>query len=117
MANFKNIVGSGFPTYVTDQLNKRGEKINEKNRNNNTLQFLTNRNAWFRLSSSVDTYNLDGAFDKLARENILQGGTLKNSQKIKGGFNETYSRGTDDDLGFKPMPGITNVSIGTGGKW
>ena len=31
MANFKNIVGSGFPTYVTDQLNKRGEKINDRN--------------------------------------------------------------------------------------
>ncbi len=119
MANFKNIVGSGFPTYVTDQLNKRGEKINEKNRNNNTLQFLTNRNAWFRLSSSVNTdSDNDGkGDDKLARGNILQGGTLKNNQKIKGGFNETYSRGTDDDLGFKPMPGITNVSIGTGGKW
>ncbi len=113
MPNYKNIVGSGFPEYVNSQIKKRGEKLNTSNRSNNILEFLTNRNVWFRLSASVDV-NGDSS---LAKNNVLQGGTLNNNQKIRGGFNETYSKGTSDDLGFKPMPGITNVSIGTGGKW
>ncbi len=113
MANFKNIVGSGFPTYVTDQINKRAEILNTPNRSNNILQYLTNRNVWFRLSSSVNV----GGSSALARNNVLQGGTLNKNRTIKKGFNETYKKGTDDDLGFKPMPGITNISIGTGGKW
>ena len=96
--NFKNIVGSGFPPYVTKQINKRAEILNTPNRSNNILEFLTNRNVWFRLSSSVDV-NGDSS---LAKNNVLQGGTLNNNQKIRGGFNETYSKGTSDDLGFKP---------------
>jgi hypothetical protein len=111
--NYKNIVGSGFPEYVTSQIKKRGEILNTPNRSNNILEFLTNRNVWFRLSSSVDV----NGNSSLAKNNVLQGGTLSTNQNIRGGFNETYSRGTSDDLGFKPMPGITNVSIGTGGKW
>lgn len=113
MQNFKNIVGSGFPNYVDTQLKKRAEILNTPNRSNNILQYLTNRNVWFRLSSSVNV----GGSDALARNNVLQGGTLNKNRTIKKGFNETYKKGTDDDLGFKPMPGITNMSIGTGGKW
>jgi len=113
MPNYKNIVGSGFPEYVNDQIKKRGEKLNTTNRSNSILEFLTNRNVWFRLSSGVDVNN----DSSLAKNNVLQGGTLNTNQNIRGGFNETYSKGTNDDLGFKPMPGITNVSIGTGGKW
>ncbi len=113
MANFKNIIGSGFPEYVNNQLKKRSEILNTANRSNNILQYLTNRNVWFRLSSSVDV----GGSKELARNNVLQGGTLNKNGTIKKGFNETYKKGTDDDLGFKPMPGITNISIGTGGKW
>jgi len=112
-SNFKNIVGTGFPEYVNDQIKKRGEKLNTTNRSNSILEFLTNRNVWFRLSSGVDVNN----DSSLAKNNVLQGGTLNTNQNIRGGFNETYSKGTNDDLGFKPMPGITNVSIGTGGKW
>ena len=114
MPNFKNIIGSGFPEYINKQIKKRQSIVSQENRNNNTLQFLTNRNVWVRLSSSV---NVGSEGDKVAKENILQGGTLNKSANLRGGFNETYKKGTDDDLGFKPMPGITNVSIGTGGKW
>lgn len=148
MPNFKNIVGTGFPDYVTGQILKRGEIISDSNRTSNNLQYLTNRNVWFRLSSGANIKSNS----KLAEENILQGGTISVSRRnltplapeigqdiannnftsvddvndgslpnasqfqtnIKGGFNETYKQGP---LGFKPMPGITNVSIGTGGKW
>ena len=54
MANFKNIVGSGFPNYINTQIKKRGETLFNKNSTDNkTLQFLTNRNIFFRLSSGV----------------------------------------------------------------
>ena len=64
MANFKNIVGSGFPNYVDTQLKKRAEILNTPNRSNNILQYLTNRNVWFRLSSSVNV----GGSDSLATQ-------------------------------------------------
>jgi len=116
MANFKNIIGSGFLPYVKTQIQQRGKILSNKNRSNNSLQYLTNRNVWFRLSSSV---NLNDEA-KTAQLNVLQGGTIAaggNKTAIRRGFNETYSKGSSDDLGFKPMPGITNVSIDTGGKW
>ena len=69
MPNYKNIVGSGFPEYVNSQIKKRGEKLNTTNRSNNILEFLTNRNVWFRLSSGVDV----DSDSSLAKNNVLQG--------------------------------------------
>ena len=116
MQNFKNIIGTGFPDYINKQIKKRESIISQSTRNNSSLNYLNNRNAWVRLSSSVNVNNSA----ELAQLNVLQGGTViagGNKTRIKKGFNETYSKGNLDDLGFKPMPGITNVSIGTGGKW
>ena len=115
-SNFKNIVGTGFPNYINKQIKKRQSIVSQSTRNNSSLNYLNNRNAWVRLSSSV---NVNGSAE-LAQLNVLQGGTIitgGDKTIIKKGFNKTYSKGTVDDLGFKPMPGITNVSIGTGGKW
>ena len=53
MANYKNIVGSPPLDYVQDQINKRSELINKTTRSSNDLQYLTNRNSWFRLSSGA----------------------------------------------------------------
>jgi hypothetical protein len=36
---------------------------------------------------------------------------MKQILTIKKGFNETYKKGTDDDLGFKPMPGIVMYQL------
>ena len=116
MPNYKNIVGSGFPPYVSNQIQQREKIISSNNRNNNTLQYLTNKNIWVRLSSAANINNEA----KTAQLNVLQGGTIAvrgDKTVIKQGFNQTYSKGKNDDLGFKPMPGITNVSIDTGGKW
>jgi hypothetical protein len=74
-----------------------------------------------------------GFDDNLAKKYILQGGTLKDGKR-RTTFSDTYSKGnynkdneflgsdpnikgTKDDLGYKPFPGITNVSVGTRGKW
>ena len=165
---YKNIVGTGFDPYVKLQLEVRSNAgdprvgVSAHNvRSNDELQYLTNKNSYFRLSSSTQTstqtqpkpkivsssapsrgtfisnqsanqdalkaYN-DSFSDQLAKDNVLQGGTIaiggeKNSDTfIRKGFNETYKigdGGTDpsDDLGLQPMPGITGITVGTGGKW
>jgi len=65
----------------------------------------------------------------LAKANVLQGGTISVSEtkdidgnvkfqaNRKTQFNELYKQGATDQLGLKPMPGITSISVGTGGKW
>ena len=65
----------------------------------------------------------------LAKANVLQGGTISISEtkdldgsvkfqaNRKTQFNELYKQGATDQLGLKPMPGITSISVGTGGKW
>jgi len=173
---YKNIIGTGLTDYVQEQINHR-KKVTRGNEDTNRrsskeLQWLTNRNAWFRLSSGakfnpspntvrykeekLNTNNLalgniidfgsvlnpvpedvlklsEGYTDDLAKKYILQGGTLKNG-KIRTTFKDTYPKGNydsdnnflgtessikgiKDDLGYKPLPGITNVSVGTRGKW
>jgi len=145
MANYKNIVGTPPLDYVQTQINKRVELVNKKSRSSEDLQYLTNRNSWFRLSSGaiisplppeqlivkdlaqndinlqISQNKIDSTFvTDLAQTNILQGGTISsggNKTVIKKGFTETYTQGATDQLGLKPMPGITNISVGTGGKW
>jgi hypothetical protein len=125
MSDYKNIVGTAFPPFLKNQLDIRGEKISAKSRDNQTLQYLTNRNAWIRLSSGADTKEGEGYSARLAQINVLQGGTVDSRENtvIRQGFNNlnpitsTYTQGSTDNLGFKPMPGIIGVSVGTGGKW
>jgi hypothetical protein len=57
MAEYKNIVGTGFPPQIQAQIKKRESIVNSQTRDHNTLQFLTNRNAWVRLSSGVQILN------------------------------------------------------------
>ena len=38
-------------------------------------------------------------------------------EKQKKGLSETYKQGENDRLGLQPMPGITGITVGTGGKW
>jgi hypothetical protein len=171
MANkYKNIIGTGLTDYVQDQINYRKKvtrgDIATNRRSSKELQWLTNRNAWFRLSSGakfnpspadinynfeyptnsqgqrlegpanlqVDTTEFDAGFSEdLAKKYILQGGTLKNGKR-RTTFKDTYPKGNydsdnnflgtessikgiKDDLGYKPLPGITNISVGTRGKW
>ena len=172
MANkYKNIVGTAFAPYVKNQFDQR-RKVHKKNpRTSKEILYLTNKNAFFRLSSAAETTSAsvptqkvavttnprleilaggigaDQAFsnnqtaqqetDKanaeqlkrfndsftgaIAKDNVLQGGTViagsKNSTTLRKGFKQTYAEGTFDNLGLQPMPGITGITIGTGGKW
>ena len=168
---YKNIVGSAFLPHIKKQFDTRSSIVKKKTRSNSDLQYLTNRNAWFRLSSSAETTTANpptpekastvnvttsdlaggigstAAFDfnqsaqaetdivnaallenfnnsfsgASAKNNVLQGGTIisggNNSTTLRKGFKNTYSKGPTDDLGLRPMPGITGITIGTGGKW
>jgi hypothetical protein len=117
MAKYKNIVGTGFPDYVKEQLKARQTLVSQPNRNSTALQFLTNRNSFVRLSSGVLTKdNQNGYTDTLAKNNVLQGGLVTVNNNVAT-FNKRYSIGATDNLGFKPNPGIINLSVGTGGRW
>ena len=123
MADYKNIVGTPFPDFVQTQINKREELVNSSSRSSSTLQWLTNRNSFFRLSSGANIFEEGTGFTPdLAKSNVLQGGVVSSNEEnqsttFRKGFSETYKQGTTDQLGFKPMPGITSVTVDTGGKW
>ena len=115
MAKFKNTIGAEFPKYVKTQLSKRAEITEKKNRSSKDLLWLTNRTGWYKVTSGA----LVNKADTLARDNILQGGLVKDagdgSVSLRGGFNSSYLR--NDELGFRPMPNISSISVGTGGRW
>jgi len=117
MPKFQNIVGTGFPDFIQEQINVRSNIIGSDTRDGKTLSYLNNRTGWFRMSSAAI---VDGS-DELAKNNILQGGivlkNINNSISLKSTFNERYTKGNEDDLGLRPMPGITGLNIGTQGKW
>jgi len=113
-----SIFKSSFSPTVQKQLKARQDAIN--NRIPQNLSYFNSRNAWIRLSSSV---NVDGKND-LAKNYVLQGGTLNDITNKSiigtpksgvGEFNNAYSnksyQGTPYRLGIRPMPGITSVDI------
>ena len=138
---FLNIVGSSFDDYVNTQLTQRelyllsgaGGKGSEF-RTPDQIQFLSNTNGWLRVSSGVRLteskyfQNLVYTSDTLAKSFILQGGVVydkpgtntRGTGILRTGFGNDraygigfYSRSTNDgdDLGFRPMPGITSFNI------
>ena len=151
--SYTNIAGGEFKPWVDKQIKLRQEKLNSQKRDEETLQFSTNRNAWYRVTSMsvlkdenplVKKYGPTIKGDGLAKEFILQGGVIKrNSNDLGIKLRSGITRGADityvekdgkkvasstnfgdgsygaigvSELGYKPMPGITNLSIGTGGK-
>jgi hypothetical protein len=107
-----SIFRSTFSPSVKTQLGFRQKAM--VNRTPQNLQYLNSRNAWIRMSSSV---NVNGTND-LAKKYILQGGTLKADGTARAGigtFDNAYSNkaadGTKYQRGIRPMPGITTMDI------
>jgi hypothetical protein len=125
--DYTNIAGSPFQPYVKDQIDLRKEIISRENRSPQELLWLTNRNAWIRISSGVDVkddnpYFINERGDKLSKKYILQAGLVDHtggntSYKLRSGIgsNDAYGIG-GTDFGYKPMPGLENLSIKTGGR-
>ena len=101
MAKFKNTIGAEFPKYVSTQLSKRAEITEKKNRSSKDLLWLTNRTGWYKVTSGA----IVNKTDTLARNNILQGGLVKDagdgSVSLSEGFNSSYLR--IDELGFMQL--------------
>jgi hypothetical protein len=115
-----SIFKSTFSPSVKAQLEVRQKAMT--NRTPKNISYLNSRNAWIRMSSSV---NVNGKAD-LAKKYVLQGGTLNNVEKsfvsasLKSGlgssFDNTYSNignvaKTPYQRGIRPMPGITGMDI------
>jgi hypothetical protein len=130
MANldYTNIAGSPLQPYVAKQIERRKELVKKQTRTPAELQWLTNKNAWIRVSSGANVDYDNNRFgslhgDELSKKYILQGGLLNhqggnNSYKLRSGIGPdgAYGIGDNSHFGIKPMPGITNMSVGTGGK-
>jgi hypothetical protein len=106
-----SIFKSTFTPEVRTQLDVRQKAM--VNRTPQNLQYLNSRNAWIRMSSSV---NVNGT-NELAKKYILQGGTL-NDKALKSGlgdFNNAYSNksqaGISYQRGIRPMPGIVSLDV------
>lgn len=139
-----NIIGVRLPEWVLKQLNTRSEQGSKDAKDNNNILYVGNKTSWVRLVSSVDIKTEDELeyFSKLgsdifdvtrykydesglSKQFVLYGGTSiylnekSYAQRAGLGKGGSYSPlGTDEiqKYGYRPMPGITNVSIETQGR-
>ena len=128
-----NVIGAPFSDYVLLQLYQRAAHNSTLNRSNEEVLFLANKTAWARLVSSVnitnDTLGLVykdlgvnySTPDGLAKNWILEAGTSKqkgNGIELRYGIGPdgAYGLGGTDELGYRPMPGLTSVQIETTGR-
>ena len=128
-----NVIGAPFSDYVLKQLYTRAARNSTVNRTNEEVLYLANKTAWARLVSSVNisndvlglTYkNLGVNYstpEGLAKDWILEAGTSKqngNGITLREGigFDGAYGLGGIEELGYRPMPGLTSVQIETTGR-
>jgi hypothetical protein len=130
--DYTNIAGTPFQPYVKKQIEVRKELIKKENRTSSDLQWLTNKNVWIRISSGTDVELENPRFplpdeqcDGLAKKYILQAGLTKSTHlsdtdiqySLRSGIGKDSAYGIGGtDFGYRPMPGLTNLSIKTGGK-
>jgi hypothetical protein len=124
--DYTNIAGSAFQPYVATQIEKRKTLLNKDYRSSSELNWLSNKNVWIRISSGANVKSgnkryqgLEG--DELSKKYILQGGVLSHPDKdtytLRSGVGPDGAYGIGGtDFGLVPMPGLTNISIKTGGK-
>ena len=132
-----NILGTKLPQWLINQLGTRAVQGSQDRRDNDNILFLANKSAWVRLVSSINIYgsdirhfsNIVGTSiqkpEDLAKQFVLFGGTSKylreNSYQQRAGIGKDGAYGILGenevrDFGFRPMPGLTSVSIETQGK-
>ncbi len=112
-----------FPDFVQTELNRRQTLIGSVNGQPriNLVNELTTRNAWVRMTSGVNVYNnKTQTYDNsLAKQYVLQGGTLNNNTSLKSGIGSDFNKNVYSNTsalgelyarGIRPMPGITNIS-------
>ena len=119
-----SIFRESFPEFIVDELDRR--QLGMSTRTPGFLHELNTRSAWVRMTSGVNTKNSNGVLtNTLAKQYVLQGGTLLNNTSLRKGLGgdatSTYDRlspgGSPNRLGIRPMPGITNVTINSKGAY
>jgi hypothetical protein len=108
-----SIFKESFPSYIKNQLLKRGEALNRRNLTD--IAIHNGAKSWLRMSSSVDVNGDSGA---LAKNYVLLGGALHNDKLRSGvgkGPENAYSLQTPSGkthlYGVRPMPGITSAEV------
>jgi hypothetical protein len=129
--DYTNIAGSPFQPFVKKQIEERKKLVSKENRTNSDLQWLNNKSAWIRISSNTnvlgENQNFTETGDTLSRRYILQAGLIDHSKVLNQndsiftlreglGPNGAYGLGGTKEFGYRPMPGLTSLSIKTGGK-
>jgi hypothetical protein len=129
--DYTNIAGSPFQPFVKQQIEVRKNLVSKENRTPKDLLWLNNKSAWIRISSGANVEDGNLYFtevgDTLSRKYILQAGLTDHSKVIDQkdnifalreglGLNGAYGVGGTEDFGYRPMPGLTGLSIKTGGK-
>jgi hypothetical protein len=129
---------AGYPMYpwAIAQLRKRSEILEYEDRFEERINYLGNKGAWIRVVSSVnleasflkyfkDQYSIDLDETGLAKNFVLFGGTSIHQSKannlLRSGINAggSYAILGDTEVneyGYKPMPGITSVTIESMGR-
>jgi hypothetical protein len=134
----KSVLGQAFDDFVQDQLKVRSQKLSSTegdvskgniNRESDILNYTLGKTAFIRLTSGVDITeemalslfnNPNFAGSGLAKNHILQAGTLNSKGGLRGGFsgaNSAYTLGGISDFGLRPMPGIISAQINSKGRW
>ena len=125
--DYTNICGSAFQPFVRDQIEARKKLVNNDIRSNETQQWLNNKTAWVRVSSGVNVDSDNPNFvglkgDLLSKKYILQSGLIDHTNsptdyRLRSGIGPDSAYGIGgNEYGFSPMPGITGISLKTGGK-
>jgi hypothetical protein len=132
---------AGYPIYpwAAEQLRKRSELGSEPTRSDDNLTYLANKGAWVRVISSVNleeklksyfstTYQLSLPNERSLAENfILYGGTSTYASNLnsttqgmilRSGLDAYNLTGNQEiqDYGYRPIPGITSVTIDAMGR-
>jgi hypothetical protein len=129
--DYTNIAGSPFQPFVKKQIEERKKLVSKNLRSNSDNLWLNNKSAWIRISSNTnvldDNTNFTERGDTLSRRYILQAGLTDHSKVVDKsdsifalrsglGSNGAYGIGGTEQFGYRPMPGLTSLSIKTGGK-
>lgn len=109
-----NIIGEPFDKFVQDQISTRqeiqGSGFNENLRTNSQLQYLTNKNAWVKLASSVNIESTTTGSLRLSQIELDTNGYLGTQLAEKAIlFNTLSSLSPSPTSSYEPRSGISNT--------
>ncbi len=123
-----NLVGSPLDSSIILQLAARTQRLSQAGiRAGTDIRYLGQKNAWVRLSSFVSieregakiiSQNVNGEVSipggsTLSEQWVLKG-EVRNTNNLKFGVETgtgAYGTGGIGEIGYRPMPGITGVSV------